>query len=235
MGGSSSKSEVKQLSKALTEIAMQTVQSCEVSSQQKQILEVKNTGLKLWGAYKLDQQTEIRGECFSDTKKQADLQSKLIKTVAQSSTAQGVAFLSAFGASDSEAKTKLTSIIKNNVTMKNIQKSYNKIKQEQKAKFTNSGVIGFEQAELTQGSKIFAAATLQEMDKVGIFNQIETHLDQKSVAKTDNPMDFIANMINSMTSHLLYIAFFFVIVIAAVMLLKSAGGSGGTYVDTSRG
>lgn len=218
MGGSQSKAEISQLSQAITNVTMSTVQTCEVSAQQDQSVAVNNTGFKLWGTYKLEQQTEISSDCFSDVNKQAELQNNLINTISQAATAEGVALLSAFGASAADAKTNLTNIIENKVTMNNIQKSYNSIKQKQAATFNNSGVVLFEQVDLTQGGKIFAAATLQELDSAGIFNIIESYLDQRSDAKTENPLDFIANAFGAISSTILLVMFFFILIIIAAII-----------------
>lgn len=214
MGGSSSKTVVNQLSEQISNIAMSTVQECEVTAQQDQSIDVVNTGFKFWGTYKLKQESEIDSTCFSDIKKQIDLQNKVIQAIAQATTSQNVGILGAFGSSDSAAETNLTNIVRNNVTMSNIQKSYEAIKQNQSAKFTNTGVIGFESVELTQGSKLFAAATLQEIDRAGIFNAIETHVNQESMSKVENPMDFIANIFSAITSNMI----FFIIIIAVAVI-----------------
>lgn len=218
MGGSSSKTSINQLSQALTNVAMSSVQDCQVSATQTQNLSVNNTGFRLWGTYHLDQQSEIRSDCFSDVAKQADLQNKIISTIAQSTTAQSIALLGAFGTSASDASANLSNIVKNNVTMSNIQKSYNTLKQTQNASFNNSGVVGFEQVDLTQGSKLFAAATLQEIDKAGVFNQISSYLDQQSSATQANPLDFIAKAIGAVSSSLSMSILFFIIIIAVAVL-----------------
>jgi hypothetical protein len=242
MGGSESKTVVKSLSESISNIAMSTVQSCETVADQTQDLNVNNTGIRFWGTYKLDQKTEIRSDCFSDVAKQADLQTKIVNLITQSATSQNVALLGAFGKSNAEASSTLKNVIKNNVNMSNIQKSYNAIKQKQTANFTNSGVIGFEQVELTQGAKIFAAATLQEVDKAGVFNAIENHIDQTSSAKMENPLDFIAKAIGAVGDTVMSSIFFFVfIIVGAVIgfvlllkLLSSIGGSDGGGDDDDK-
>lgn len=229
MGGSQSKTVINSLSQTISNIAMQTVMSCEVASDQSQDLVVTNSGFKLWGSYKLEQQTDIKSECFSDVTKQADLQNKIIQAISQTSTADNVALLGAFSSSNASAIANLTNIVKNNVTMSNIQKSYIQIRQKQTATIGNKGVVVFEQVELTQGSKIFAAATLQEIDKAGIFNQISSHVDQAAAAKQENPLDFIAKAVgaigSSVTSTMMFFVFMFVVVIiGAGYAIKLMGG-----------
>lgn len=230
MGATESKTTVQSLSEAITNVAASTVQSCEVSSTQNQSVNVVNTGIRLWGSYKLDQQSDIQSSCFSDVTKQTQLQNRIIDTISQATSASSVAVLSSFGPTNSSASANLSNIVRNNIKMSNIQQSYNEIKQNQSASFTNSGVIGFEQVELTQGAKIFAAATLQEMDKAGIFNTIESHIDQTSKATVENPLDFISKAIGAVTEGITSTILVFVIIIAIaigafVLVLKAVGSS----------
>lgn len=214
MGGSESKTAVSQLSQQISDIAMSTVQSCEVSSQQEQTLVVNNTGWRLWGSYSLEQKTDIKSECFSDVQKQMNLQNSIINAISQAVTAENVALIGAFGKSNAEAVTNLTNIVRNNITMSNIQNSYTQIRQKQSATFNNSGIIGFEQVELTQGSKLFAAATLAEVDKAGIMNNITSYVDQSSKASVENPLDFIAKAIGTVSDSINSTIMLFVIIIA---------------------
>ncbi len=216
MGGSTSKTAIESLSSSITEVAMSTVQNCEVAAQQDQTLVVKNTGFKLWGDYKLEQQSEIKSDCFSDISKQTDLQNKIIDTISQSTSASNVALLGAFGKTNSEASANLTNIIKNNITMSNIQNSYSSIKQNQSATFENSGIVGFENVDLIQGSKLFAAATLKEIDKSGIFNQVEKYVDQTSSSTQTNPLDFIADAFGAVTSSIMMWIVLFMIAIIMI-------------------
>lgn len=219
MGGSESKTTLEVLTKQISNIAMNVSQSCEVQSDQKQKLNVKNTGLRLWGDYRLEQKTDIQQSCFTDTKKETDLQNQIIQAISQASTSSNVALLGAFGKSESKAETKLRNIIKSKVTMSNIQSAYSSIRQRQSANFSNSGIIGFERADLVQGSQLFAAATLQVMDQAGIFNTIDNHIQQTSAATQENPLDFIPKSLAALSSWLMYVIIFIVIVAVAVLVL----------------
>ena len=195
MGGSQSSTVISSLSEVCSNIAMSTVQSCEIQSQQDQTIDISNSGLSLFSHYKLEQTTDISAQCFSDVQKQTELQNKLVDAISQHTTSDNVALLGAFGSSVSAARANLTNIVKNNITMENINKSYTAIRQTQTLKATNSGVIGYQAVELTQGAKLFAAATVSEIDKAGIFNTIANSIDQTSAAKQTNPLDFIANIV----------------------------------------
>lgn len=227
MGGTQSKAVVKQLSEVLTNVCVETIQSCEVVADQSQTITVVNTGFKFWGNYTLKQETEIRSDCFSNTQKETELQNKLIEKISQASTAEGTALLDAFGGSKSVAKTELGNIVKTNITMSNIQKSYSSIKQGQSAEFMNSGIIVFETAELVQGSKLFAAATLKEITNAGIFNTIETYLDQQASAKSNNPFDVLAKIFGSIALAILFVIVFIIIIIVIGVVAFKYFFSGG--------
>ncbi len=216
MGGSESKTTVSNLSAVITELVSSTVQSCEVAVQQRQVLRVKNTGFKLWGDYKMEQQTEINASCFNDVNKQTDIQNKIIDSITQASSASNIALLGAFGSSTAEATANLTNIVRNRITMENIQKSYMAIMQDQEGILENEGgVIVFERVELTQGAKVFAAATIKEISKAGIFSSISTYIDQQSSATMTNPLDFISNAIGSVAL-VIFMVILFILVVAAV-------------------
>lgn len=232
MGGSTSKSVVNQISQQITDAAINTVQSCEQIATQTQNLNAANTGFRFWSTYRLEQQTDISVQCFSDVKKQTDLQNKIIGILSQNVTAEGVALWGAFGKTASEAQANISSLVKTNITMTNIQKTYSAIAQHQTANFSNSGVILFDQVSLTQGSKIFAAATLQEVDKAGIFNTLEQYIDNSASSKQAGPFDFIANIFGSIASGITgTIMFFILIIIGAILgvivLFKIIGSMGG--------
>lgn len=220
MGGSSSKTIINQLSEVISNIAMETVQDCLVTADQSQVINVNNSGWSIFGNYTLKQSTEVASQCFSDVKKQVDLQNKIIAAIAQTSTAQGTGILSAFGSSSSYAETNLTSIIRNNVTMSNIQKNYNIIKQTQTANINNAGFSLSTNVNLTQGADVFAVSTLQEIDKAGIFNTISTHIDQESTAKTDSPFNLFGNLFGDLGTGLKYLFVFIVVVVIGMMLYK---------------
>lgn len=236
MGGSESKSVVNNLSKQITDIAISTSQTCEVLSDQSQTVNMSNSGFKLWSSPKVTQATEIRSDCFSDSKKELELQNKIIQAISQAATSQNVALLGAFGKSTAEASANLQNIVRNNIKMKNIQAQYNQIKQSQTVNYNNSGIMIVDTAEFEQGSKVFAAATLKEVEKAGLFSTVATYADQSSSAKMENPLDFIAKVVGSITTAISSSVIFFVILVAAVVLgffyvLGSGGGGGGQGGD----
>lgn len=231
MGGSSSKSAVSSLSTTISNIAMSTVQECQISAEQVQTVNVVNTGFKLWGNYTLQQQTDIRSDCFNDIRKQTDMQNKIIDAISQATSADSVALLGAFGTSTADASANLSTIVRNTVTMSNIQRSYNAIRQTQTVNFINSGVTLIETPTLTQGANLFAAATLKEIDSAGIFTRIEKHIDQTTTATQKNPLDFIAGIINSAGGVVTTSVFLFILLIAAGIFgfyLVTRGGDSST-------
>jgi hypothetical protein len=120
--------------------------------------------------------------------------------------------------------------------MSNIQKNYNAIKQTQTAKFTNSGVVLFERAQLTQGAAIFAAATLTALDTAGVFSTISGYVDQASSAKQENPLDFIGKAIGAFASGIsgtffIFIFLIFIAIVGVVVLFRVIGAGAGSAVS----
>lgn len=218
MGGSSSKSVVNQVAEQISNIAISTVQDCVVTSTQNQNIQIGNTGLTLGGTISAKQQTDVSSQCFNDVKKQVDLQNKIIQAISQAVSAQNVALLGSFGSTSSDATTNLTNIIRNNVTMSNIQKSYTAIKQTQTVGITNSGVMIGTNIDLSQGAQIFAAATLQEVDKAGVFNQIQSHIDQQSSSSVTGPLNIFGNLFGSMSSYVWIFILFIICIVAGFFI-----------------
>ena len=214
MGNTKSKAAVASVSEQCTNVASSTVQSCEVSSTQSQTGEITNNGWSFWFTARLEQKTDVSSTCFSDVNKQTTLQNQLINTISNATTADGIALLPAFGSTTATAKTNLTNIIRNNVTMSNIQRSYSSIRQEQTIKYTNNFISTFDSVELTQGAKLFAAATLKELDKAGIFNTISNYVDQAADADTKSPLDIFG----SLATYAIYFIAFIVFLITGAII-----------------
>lgn len=189
MGNTKSQSAITNISEQITNVAMESVQDCQTTSTQKQNLDVNNSGFRLFGSYKVEQKTDVKSQCFSDVNRQSALQNNIVNAITQATTSSGQSVWPAFGNTKAKATANVKNIITNNVTMKNIQKTYNALRQKQSAKITNSGVVLFESVDMSQGASVFAAATLQEVANSGIFNQIQTNLDQTTTAKTQSPLE----------------------------------------------
>lgn len=188
MGGSSSKATINSLQQVITDVSMSTVQDCVTISEQSQTVDLSNSGISIGDTGKVTQQTDISTTCFSNTAKEADLQNKIIAAISNASDASGVGLLSAFGVSLADATTNLNTLVRNNIKMSNIQKTYNMMKQQQNVRAVNTGFSLFRTVEVSQGAKLFAAATVQEVTNAGIFNTIQSKLDQSATATITNPL-----------------------------------------------
>lgn len=230
MGGTSSKSEINQLTETISNIAMTNITKCQSSSNQNQNVVIRNTGFRLWTNYKIKQTSTIDSTCAQDTAMQAKLQNDIIAAIGNKSTAEGIAFLSAFGNTRSEATTNLTNRVRNNVTMSNIMTHYNNISQSQNIESVNEFIWLFDNLEAVQGSEIFAAATLQSVQDADILNQIKTYIDQTSKAKEENPMQWIADIVGGMAQAVLLVVLFIILIIIAMIWAVRGGASrGGAY------
>lgn len=222
MGGSESKTVVNQLSQVISDISMKSVLDCQVTADQTQNAVVNNTGWVLFGTYKLEQATDIKSSCFSDTKRQAQFQNDVINAIKQASTASGSSIMPAFGSTSSSSETNLTSIIKNTLTTSTLQKNYNAIKQNQNVTFNNAGIVGYQQVQLTQGAQIFAASTLKALDDAGVFNTIKSHVDQTSDAS--NSLFSFGSLFSGLGSYAYIFIFAIVLYLAYTLYMRSGVG-----------
>ena len=217
-GGSSTQSTLTDISQNITNIAMSTVQNCVVTATEKQSNITVNSGLLLSSSTNEAQSTSIASTCFQDAQLEANLQNQIINTIAQTNTSTGLAVLGAFGNSSASSTANLTNIVKSNVTLSNIQNNYNALTQNQSNETVNVGVMLFSSTQMTQGATIFAAATLQAVENAQILNTISNYLTQQNSATQSNPLDFISNLLNSLTSTILIYAVIFILIICAVVV-----------------
>ncbi len=204
MGGSQSKSEVNQLSKSISTIASNSVVNCQTNINQDQKVEIINNGFKLFSSTSMKQASTIDVKCVQNSQFQSKLQTDIINAISNATTTNGIAMLDAFSKAGSDAKTTLSTIVENSVTINNIMSIYNEVSQNQDLKKVNNFIELIENVDMVQGSEIFAAATLQSISDAGIFNTIESHLDQSSSTTMKNPLDFVVDIYKSTTQSLLY-------------------------------
>jgi hypothetical protein len=212
MGNNKSKTTTEQISQNISNIASNTVQDCLVQAYQTQQVALVNEGWSFGSSYKVTQQSDVSMKCFSDVQKQMELQSRLINDIMQETTAEGQSIWPAFGSNRSEAANTIKNIVESNITLNNIQRSYMEIRQEQNVSFNNKGVMAFSDVEIAQGNKLFAAATLKEVERAGIFTAIENYVDQTAASSTAGPFDSLLNTFGSVGT-VLIIAFVFIVVV----------------------
>jgi hypothetical protein len=206
MGGSRSKSVVDSVQTSISNFSSELVQECLVSVDQSQNVNIDNSAwFDFGGTTNIKQQTDVKSTCFSDSAKQVALQNAIQQIIKNAAEANGVGLTSVVGASQSAAETKLRSTITNNITMRNIQKNYNLIKQEQQVTIRNrQGIAVSKNINISQGADVFAAATLKTVESTGIINNLAAAIDNQSKATTANPLDFIGdivgNVVGSVTS-----------------------------------
>lgn len=190
-GESKSKNIVNSISRSITDIAASSVQDCQVLSSQRQHLVVETTGISIGGTIDMTQATDISSSCFQDVAREQKIQNEIINAVKQVASAQ-VGTLQGLLGGDSEASTEtyLESLIKTNVTMRNIQLHYNSIVQSQILHRKITGVGMFDAIRMKQGAVIFAVSTLKVVERTGLFNHIAAQIDSTAEAKPAPWFDF---------------------------------------------
>jgi hypothetical protein len=223
MGSSQSTTTVTELSQTITNIAESVVQNCQVASTQTQNAVINNTGFSIFGNYTTSQATTISDTCFQDTSLQTQLQNQILNAIQQATTSDGSSIMPAFGNTSSSANTNLTNIVKNAVTMKNIQNNYTQIQQSQNVTINNSGVQLVTNLDMSQGSQIFAAATLKALDDAGVFTAIKNQVDQQSSAS--NSLFSLSGLLSGLGQYIYVIAAIFIGIIGYNLYKSQAGKS----------
>jgi len=214
MGSSHSSTVINDLVKSITNISTNIVQDCVVNSTQSQTTSINNSGFTLGQSIGVSQATTISDLCWSSTNLQTKLQNEIINTIQQAAKSNSIALLPTLSGSSSDASTVIKDLITTNVTLSNIQKNYNDIVQKQNTSISNSGLTFLQSIDVTQGAKVFAAATLQTVADTGILNSISQALDQTSTASTNSPLDIFAGM--NLGAYGVYIVVFLVVIAIAI-------------------
>lgn len=214
MGASVSTSAVKAIQKSIAEVVISNTANCQTTSDQTQDIVVHNKGFSFWSSAKFSQKSKVDVSCLNDAKLQADLQQKIFEIIKNYSAADNISVLNAFGTTATTALTNLENEIKASVRMDNIVDMVNRVQNTQNITFINEGNWIISDLSATQGAEIVASATIQSMADAGIFNKIESYVDQRA----------------SNTSWTYYLIVFIAIIVAVF-----AGGAGLYFLLKKRG
>lgn len=208
MGQAKSTSVINSLSEQIFNITSTTVQECLVSVDQTQNNEINLSGTGIGNTVSVSQATEVSSTCLSNTAKQTEIQNNIINALANSAEAKA-----ALGSSESDAVTNISNIVRANVTMSNIQRNTNIIKQTQNNKINISGTQIGNTVDISQGAQVFAASTLKSLESSGIFNTIKTDVDNKAKSEGYDPLAGIT------TTWIYIIIAFVVLAITGIVLV----------------
>lgn len=236
MGGTNSKASVESLQQTVTNISYSIAQSCASSSDQNQ--EVTSTQWSWFGSNSasVTQTTDIDFTCTTKSNKQTDLQNQIVSAIANSSDSNGIALFSAFGRTKAEATTNIRGIVTTNLTMSNIQQTYISVKNSQKGFFSQVAIFGSNKVDVTQGASVFARAVNEILETSGIYQTIESHIENSASATEENPLQFLADIFTGAASTAMYIVIGIILIIIALGLgIVFAGKSvtGGSDPDSN--
>jgi hypothetical protein len=243
MGSQSATLTMNNLNERITNVTTTAIQKCEVNVAQDQNQVVNLGGWFSAGtSVSAVQNTEISSKCFSNSALQSKIQDQIVNEIAATTDASGVSALPAFGDTSAEQTYNLKNIIRNNVTMTNIQKNYTKILQRQKQQINANTTFQFGTTlTATQGSKAFSDAVLQTLMDSGVTSAIQTQLQASASATSANPLAVLSSIVSSMFGGLsslygtiLGSPFMFVLMIGVILLLVSMWNSGAT-ADLGKG
>jgi len=230
MGGSQSTTTAKMLEESITKMSTSIVQSCLAETTQNQSLDINNTGTMGSSTFNMNQASTIKSSCFQNSQLQTQLQNQIMSTIEQVAKAQGDALWSAIGASKTSSNTSIKDVINNDVTLSNIQKNYDMIKQSQSTTVNNTGTFQGITVNMSEGASIFSAATNALLNSTGITDAVVAHVAQHSTSITKSPISGLVDLVGkvasavgtSITEIYIFIAFIIIVIIGSIVYLLSS-------------
>lgn len=229
MGSTSSKTIVNQVSEQVTAISSQIAQKCNNLVNQRQNFNMFVGGDLIGNQISVSQSTDVDFRCAMTSNVQNDLQNQLIAAVQNIAKQQTVPIN--LQSVVNEAQTNISNSIRNNITLSNIQESYNQIAQGQKTSIVVAGSATGNVIDISQGSKVFAAATTDVLERSGVFNKIKSTADQLSQQRVVTPVgevvsgvsDTVTGVADSMAKALSNSATVIMFIIVAFIVLVLIG------------
>lgn len=181
---------------------MNIAMSCVSSTTQIQEQEVTIGGFfSVGGDVSARQTAQIDVKCLSNPTIVNQLQSEVVSAIASTTDAKGVGILSGFGQTNAEQQFNLQNIIKNVLSVENIQNMYNAIQQQQRQKVTINTVIQlFQGVSAEQTARIYAEAVTTALINSGVIARVESQLQAAASSTTESPLDFIPKTLSGVFS-----------------------------------
>lgn len=220
MGASQSSTTVESITKLVNNVIARNVQKCEVRVALDQTNFEVNSGFSFGGSTHLKQTTDIRNECFQDAQIQSEIQNAIQNAIVQTAQSSNEALSLAY--SNAEVNTKLKNVIKNNITMENIQRNYVDIRNRQSNVYINNGKTFFKDIKLEQGSDVLLAAVMKTISQSKQLNDVINDIDQQASAKNKGLLGFVSDIFKfPMYIALAFGLFIIVLVVLGLVLSRS--------------
>lgn len=186
MGSSSSKSVVKSLSEQITQLSSNISQKCNNLTDQRQNFNMFVGGDLVGNQISVSQFTDVDFKCAFSSNVQNDIQNQVLAQIKNLSKAQTLPL--SLQRVKNDAETIIENRIRNELTLSNIQESYNQIVQGQKASIVVAGNATGNVIDISQGNKVFAGAVLDVLEKSGVFNTVKNVVDQVQQTRQVTPV-----------------------------------------------
>lgn len=183
-------------------IAQKTVNECVTTATQEQVVGANWVrGDVVISDVLMRQNVSIDSSCVFSAEKQAKIQTDVANKIAQFAAAQGQAVLSLFGKTQSEAATNIRSAFKNSYSQSEIQRSVALTSQKQGFDF---GVVGgsfiMNNVTMEQSARIVAEGIMTSSSYAEVINKVGTAIDQETKAEEKNPLNFIKDIFQGMST-----------------------------------
>lgn len=228
MGGSQSTSTTASFTAISTKVTSDVIKKCMVTATQDQLLEVSAGGDITLGDIGQKQGVSIDMKCAMSSETQNEIKNAVANALTQAAEAKGSGILSAVGGSGSTTNAYITTVLNNEVSMKDVQETVSGAMQRQKISINAGGNAIIGNVTQEQTASLIAEMIMSSRGYTSAIGTIASQVDQKSTAITTNPiqemLQGIGQMVEGVTSvitkPMMYIFILIVIIVLGIVLVK---------------
>lgn len=220
MGGTSSKSTIKQLNDIAMDVVNKNVQSCVGAAMQSQLIKIKGTkgDVSITGG-KLRQGATVNMKCVFSTETQNKMQSQIAQEMSNFVKAKGGDITGGIKGTNTDQSMDIENIFKTSIHNETVSKQVASTLQEQTISVEDTdGSVVIADFDLEQTASIVAEAIVKSSQYSGVINNIASKLDAKAESEGGGIFSAIFGMFGGMGQMFMYGAALAVIIAVLVGL-----------------
>lgn len=196
MGGSTSKNTTSVITEAATDALARSIMECRTTGRQTQDVSQIGSGNVVRNVA-MRQSYVLNMDCVQNAETVAKMQDEVVNAIKQKAESESVGILGALGSSRSEVDTQIRNSVKTSLTFENITRQIGSMTQSQSIfqYGTNNLIEGVSMEQLSTVIRNASQSIVQSME---IIKTLGNKADQSTVAKQQNPFQFLVDMFNSL-------------------------------------
>jgi hypothetical protein len=191
--------------KLITSVMAEAIQNCAGKVESNQDINITNSSGVRISRVSQDGSATVTVKCNMTNEQVAKLQQDITNKIKQNANQQSEALLGAIGDITGKKKTQLTSmdvstVIKNNITAKLVQKVTTSLKGGQKINVSNSTNVAVSDIHQKLTLTGIEAAASAQIQNTSLIQKVKNNEDQEALQKTNNPFKEILDGVGDMVS-----------------------------------